>query len=129
MENFDLRKFLVENKLTTGSRMIKENKFEDDDEMYQSPDVQLSDDARMEIEGAIENWKPADVAQTSDHMGETITQALEDIDGYEVPEGMFNNRMHDQLLRLSTRFHSGEIEIDHAVEEAVTIAMDPKNYS
>jgi len=128
MENFNLKKFLVENKLTRNSKMLTENEFEDD-EMEQWPDVQLSDDARTEIEGAIENWVPADVEETSDHMGETITQALQDLDGYETPEGMFNNNMHNALLRLSNRFHSGEIHLDHAVEEAVTIAMDPKNYS
>ena len=127
-KQFDLRKFLTENKMTTNSRIIKENEFEDD-EMFQSPDVQLSDDARTEIEGAIESYPPKDVAVTSDHMGEMITQALEELDGYEVPEGMFNNNMHNALLRLSTRFHSGKIDLDHAVEEAVTIAMDPKNYN
>lgn len=117
---FDLKKFLTENKLTTNSRLLKEESW---------PDVQLSDDARQEVEGAIESWTPEDLEEDTTIMGEIITQALEEIDGYSLPEGMFNDRMDRELVRLSTRFHSGEISLDHAVEEAVTIAMNPKNYS
>ena len=112
--NFNLKKFLVENKLTTNSKMLKEN-------------VELSPEAKSEIANAIEIWIPEDVEQTSDHMGESIVQALE-IDGIEVPEGMFNNNIHNALLTLSREFHSGQLELEAAIQKAVTIAMNPQNY-
>jgi len=115
MENFNFKKFLVENKLTANSKMLKEG-------------VELSPEAKEEIEGAIENWVPADVAETSDHMGEMITQALEDIDGQQLPEGMFNNNMHNALLELSKEFHNGQLDLESAVQKAVTIVMNPQNY-
>ena len=114
MENFNLKKFLVENKLTTNSKVLKEG-------------VELSPESKEEIEGAIENWVPADVAVTSDHMGEGITQALES-DGIELPEGMFNNNMHNALLGLSAEFHNGQLDLESAVQKAVAIAMNPQNY-
>ena len=114
MQDFNLKKFLVENKLTTNSKMLKEA-------------VEISDEARDEIEGAIENWTPEEVAETSDHIGEIITQALEE--ELELPEGMFNNNMHNALLNLSKEFHTGKLPLDAAVQKAISIATDPENYS
>lgn len=113
-EGFDLRKFLAENKITAGSKILKEG-------------VGISLEAKIEIANVIESWMPKDVRQTSDHMGEGIIQALED-EGIELPEGMFNNNMHSALLALSEEFHSGQLEIRAAVEKAVAIAMNPANY-
>ena len=59
---------------------------------------------------------------------EVEMKALEEIDGIEIPEGMFNNSMHNALLALSKEFHGGQIELPAAVIKAVSIAMDPKNY-
>jgi hypothetical protein len=114
MENFDLKKFLVENKLTTNSKMLKEN-------------INISAETRQEIANGIQVWVPKDVKATSDHLGETITQALEE-EGIELPEGMFNNNMHNALLALSIEFHSGQLPIEAAVQKAISIAMNPANY-
>lgn len=114
MENFNLKKFLVENKLTANSKILKEG-------------VEISPETKSEIANVIESWIPKDVRQTSDHMGEGITQALEE-EGIELPEGMFNNNMHNALLALSREFHSGQLEIEAAVEKAIAIATNPKNY-
>lgn len=114
MENFNLKKFLVENKLTANSKMLKEG-------------VEISPETKSEIASVIESWPPKDVRQTSDHMGEGITQALED-EGIVSPEGMFNNNMHNALLGLSEEFHNGQLDLESAVQKAVAIAMNPQNY-
>lgn len=111
---FNLRKFLVENKLTAGSRMLNEN-------------TEISPEVESEIRRTIEISIPEDIEQTSDHMGEGITQALEN-DGIELPGGMFNNNMHNALLTLSTEFHSGQLPMEAAVQKAISIAMNPANY-
>mgnify|MGYP000299942666 CR=1 FL=1 len=186
--NFNLKKFLVENKLTTNSRVLKEGlasnatqeylhadsngvsiaefvkaiidgaaEFNQDEAMYYDLDpasqsilkaigredligstnskaikenesINLSNTAKGEIANAIETWIPEDVKMTSDHLGETITQALEG-EGIELPEGMFNSNMHNALLSLSTEFHSKQLPIGTAIEKAIAIATNPENYS
>lgn len=128
MKDFNLRQFLTENKLTTNSKMLKEREFEDD-EMEQWPDIQLSDDAREEIENAIETYTPEMIKEDgTDIIIDIIAQAIEELDGYETPEGYANARMDRELMKISRLFHSNKITLDHAVEKAVTAMMDPKNF-
>lgn len=57
-----------------------------------------------------------------------IAQAIEEVDGYQLPEGYANARMDREVMKISRLFHSNKITMDHAVEKAVTAMMDPKNF-
>ena len=89
--------------------------------------IQLTPEAKEEIELNIKAWPPKDVKQTSDHFGEGITTELKSL-GIELPKGGFNNNMHKALVKLSKEFHLENIPLELAVEKAVSIAMNPQNY-
>ena len=116
-DNFDLKKFLVENKITTNSRIL----------VNENEHVQLSDEAWKEIAGAIKAWTPEDLGITTDHLLDILVQSLE-MDGIQIPEGGFKSKVDDEIIKISTELHSGQLTIGDAVKKAVAIARNPENY-
>jgi len=115
---FDLRKFLTENKLTAGSKLIAE---------MESDASDLTQDTKDKILSCLETEISGDPETTVDHMGEVLVQTLEEA-GIEVPQGMFNQEMDEMLTKLNQDFHNGQIEGEQAIQKAVDIVTNPDNY-
>ena len=110
MENFNLKKFLVENKLTSNSRMVNENQ------------VELSPANREEILSMLQTWTPKRLGQTTDHLLDTVAIEVREA-GYTIPQGKIPN-LDSRIMAISGKYHGGVISGDEAVDMLVDLVMD-----
>jgi hypothetical protein len=109
MDNFDLKKYLVENKVTTNSRMINE----------------ASTEALEGIADVIANYSTEDPKDAADTVGE---MALEFLEGEAVPEGMFNSKMRAGIANVLRQHSSRRMSGMEAAKKLVELLKDPANY-
>ncbi len=76
------------------------------------------------IKKTIKTWSLGDVEEGSDVFGECLIEEF----GEEVPEGMFNDNMHEALVDLMKKYKGGVIDLDKAADKAVEAITDPENY-
>ena len=109
-EGFDLRNFLVENKLTRNSKMISENQ------------VELSPANREEILSMLQTWTPKRLGQTTDHLLDTVAIEVREA-GYTIPQGKIPN-LDSRIMAISGKYQGGVISGDEAVDMLVDLVMD-----
>lgn len=123
MEDFNLKKFLAENKLTKDSKAARKNYLKESQNS-----VSLSDEARTMVEDAIQEYTAEDLAEWPETFIDLIVEALEVVDGHNVPQGLATDRLATQFERIVGMFHSGRLPLDQAVSKVVKVAMNPANY-
>jgi hypothetical protein len=109
MDNFDLKKYLVENKVTTNSQMMNE----------------VSSEALQDIAGIIDTYSPEDPADVADMVGEL---ALEHLEGENIPSGQFNAKMRTSIANTLTQYNSGKLKELAAARQLVNALKDSSNY-
>jgi hypothetical protein len=109
MDNFDLRKYLVENKVTTNSKMMNE----------------VSRAALQDIADIIDTYSPEDPADVADMVGEL---ALEHLEGENIPSGQFNAKMRTSIANILTQCNSGKLKELAAAKQLVNALKDSTNY-
>ena len=109
MDNFDLKKYLVENKVTTNSKMMNE----------------VSSEALQDIAGIIDTYSPEDPADVADMVGEL---ALEHLEGENIPSGQFNAKMRTSIANTLTQYNSGKLKQLAAARQLVSALKDSSNY-
>jgi hypothetical protein len=109
MDNFDLRKYLVENKVTTNSKMMTE----------------VSRVALQDIADIIDTYSPEDPADVADMVGEL---ALEHLEGENIPSGQFNAKMRTSIANILTQYNSGKLKELAAAKQLVNALKDSTNY-
>ena len=109
MDNFDLKKYLVENKVTTNSQMINE----------------VSSEALQDIAGIIDTYSPEDPADVADMVGELALEHLED---ENIPSGQFNAKMRTSIANTLTQYNSGKLKELAAARQLVSALKDSSNY-
>jgi hypothetical protein len=109
MDNFDLKKYLVENKVTRNSRMINE----------------ASTEALQGIADVIANYSTEDPKDAADTVGE---MALEFLEGEAVPEGMFNSKMRAGIANILRQHSSRKMSGMEAAKKLAELLKNPANY-
>ena len=109
MDNFDLKKYLVENKVTTNAQMMNE----------------VSREALEEIAGIIDTYSPEDPADVADMVGELALEHLED---ENIPSGQFNAKMRTSIANTLTQYNSGKLKELVAARQLVSALKDSSNY-
>ena len=110
MDNFDLKKYLVENKVTTNSQMVNE----------------VSREAYEEIGNVISTYSQEDSPEdVADLVGE---MALESLEGETVPEGIFNDKMRVGIADILRQYSSKKMSDIGAAKKLVQLLKDSANY-
>lgn len=110
MDNFDLKKYLVENKATTNSRMLNE----------------ISTEAYEEIGNLINTYSKEDSPEdVADLVGE---MALDSLGDEAIPEGMFNDKMRAGIADLLRRYSSRKLSNVEAAKQLIQLLKNPANY-
>jgi hypothetical protein len=109
MDNFDLKKYLVENKVTRNSRMVNE----------------ASTEALEGIADVIANYSTEDPKDAADTVGE---MALEFLEGEAVPEGMFNSKMRAGIANILRQHSSRKMSGMEAAKKLAELLKNPANY-
>jgi hypothetical protein len=117
MENFDLKKFLVENKMTTASKLTEGVEVK----IPTKAAVELPQENREEILRSLKAKKPAALSDTIDHLLDTIAQEIQ-YAGYEVPDGDVR-KLPQKMLAISGRYHAGLLTDDQAVDMLINLVM------
>jgi hypothetical protein len=86
------------------------------------------------IKNCIEAWSLNDVKGVPDVFGECLIEEylggnIPDNKAGKIPEGQFNARMFEWLIKVSSDFKTGVITIEQAVDTVIKIITDPQNYS
>lgn len=108
MDNFDLRKYLVENKVTTNSRMLKE----------------VNSGALQSIADIISTYAGEDPQDAAEVVAEAAMEYLEG----DLPSGMFNNSMLAAVAGILKKASAGAMSELAAARQLVRALKDPANY-
>ena len=118
MDNFDLKKYLVENKVTTNSKMMNEAS-------YISPegDLHIEDGENTElgyaIENALDSWPLEDIEMGPDVFVEGLLDYFADFDPtFEQPPGMLKgDTLENEVIATSKAYKEGAIDLKTAVSQ------------
>jgi hypothetical protein len=118
MDNFDLKKYLVENKVTTNSQMLAEAG-------YISPggDLHIDDGENTELGYAVENcldsWNLSDIEMGPDVFAENLLEYFTDLDPtFYQPLGMFKGDfIEDEAIATAKAYKEGSIDLKTAVSQ------------
>lgn len=112
--NFNLKKFLVENKLTTNSRVLNEG-------------IDFSPELKAEVKKSLDVWTPDQLDETSDHFIEEMDEVFSAA-GFETVEGTITPRTDRAVVKVSTQYHEGTLSLDEAVQALYEIVTNPSYY-
>jgi hypothetical protein len=118
MDNFDLKKYLVENKVTTNSKMIPEAS-------YISPegDLHIEDGENTElgyaIENALDSWPLSDIEMGPDVFVEGLLDYFADFDPtFRQPPGMLKgDTLENEVIATAKAYKEGAIDLKTAVSQ------------
>lgn len=123
-ENFNLREFLTENRLTSNSRSLKE----EEEETTNSPQG-ISPEALSEIQNLFDSWPLEDLEETTDHFIEIFTtEIIPEFNLGDIPEGTLTYELDEKVMEVATQYHKGEIPIEEAAQKLLEIVKDPSNW-
>ena len=116
MDNFDLKKYLVENKITTNSKMVTEAGF-----ISPEGDLHIDDGENTElgyaVENALDSWNLSDIEMGPDVFAESLLEYFTDFDPtFRQPRGMFKgDTLEDEVIATAKAYKEGAIDLKAAV--------------
>jgi len=119
MDNFDLRKYLVENKVTTNSRMLSEQE-------------NTPTEVAAEVLSQLDAFDIEDIKTAPDMVGESLLDYFNEDPTFDAPEGMFTSELLGQIERIGVAYKKGkkgELEKEATVEALRKALTNPANYT
>ena len=118
MDNFDLKKYLVENKVTTNSKMVTEAGF-----ISPEGDLHIEDGENTElgyaVENALDSRNLSDIEMGPDVFAESLLEYFTDFDPtFRQPPGMFKgDTLEDEVIATAKAYKEGAIDLKTAVSQ------------
>lgn len=117
-DKFDLRKYLIENKVTTNSKIIKETSY-----ITPAGTLELDNTENPQLELAIEHslnsWQISDIETGPDVFAENLLEYFTDYDPtFRQPKGMFRgDYLEDEVTATAKAYKEGAIDLKAAVSQ------------
>ena len=131
MDNFDLRKYLVENKVTTNSRMMNE---EEDAfsflDAYITPINEPNPQLASKVKAILDSYELSDLEQGIDTFGEALLDYYTDLDQHwpGMPDGMANDLWDAKLRATVKAYKAGTIDLKKAISQFRKVLSNPRHY-
>ena len=132
MDNFDLKKYLVENKVTRNSRMINEAKEDPFSflDVFITPVNEHNPQLVAKVKSILDAYEISELEQGIDTFGEALIEYFEDYDQHwrGTPNGMANNLWDAKLLATVKAYKSGTTDIKKTVSQFRKVLSNPRHY-
>jgi hypothetical protein len=131
-DNFNLKKYLVENKVTTNSKMLTEageDPFSFLDK-YITPVNDANPELVTKVKSMLDAYEVSELEQGIDTFGEGLLDYYMEYDQHwpGMPDGMANDLWDAKLLATVKAYKGGTMDIKKAVSQFRKILSNPRNY-
>jgi len=132
MDNFDLKKYLVENKVTRNSRIINEAKEDPFSflDIFITPVDEHNPQLVAEVKSILDAYEISELEQGIDTFGEALIEYFEEYDQHwpGKPNGMANNLWDAKLLATVKAYKNGTADIKKTVSQFRKVLSNPRHY-